>query len=140
VAPNNDAARAVVAGAPRAVRLAFLYYLGNVVLAVTAAVVNLVMHLSGPMVLIGPAIEAIVFLGIGSQMVLGKLWARVAVMSFTWMFVAIKALEIYGLNKAFGHNMDQVALFTFSCVGGELVLLILGMVSMYRSSTHDYFS
>lgn len=132
-------ARGEAAAIPRALRVSFAFYLGDVGLAVLVAVVELVFHLSGWAVLIGAAIEAAVLLGFGSQMLAGKQWGRIGLMSFSWVFIAINALAIIGLNGAFGKGVDELALFALVCVAAKLLLIALGLVSMYRPSTRAYF-
>jgi hypothetical protein len=138
-AERGSAARGPAAGVPRALRASFAFYLGDVALAVLVAVVELVFHLSAWTVLVGAAIEAAVLLGFGSQMLTGKQWGRVGLMSFSWVFLAINALAIIGLNGAFGKGVDELALFALVCVAAKLLLIALGLVSMYRPSTRAYF-
>jgi len=138
-ADRGAEARDAVAGIPGALRVSFAFYLGDVALAVLVAVVELVFHLSGWTVLVGAAIEAAILLGFGSQMLVGKQWGRIGLMSFSWVFIAINALAIIGLNGAFGKGVDQLALFALACVAAKLLLIALGLVSMYRPSTRAYF-
>jgi hypothetical protein len=125
---------------PKAVRVAFAVYLGEVVLAIAAAGIQVHSHVSGPMALIGAAIELLWFVGLGSQMRLGRARARTALMGVSWMFIAINVFGVFELNKAV---IDRVAngwlLFALVCVALKVFLIGMGMMAMYRVTNQDYF-
>jgi hypothetical protein len=108
-------------------------------LSLLNAVLQLSTQLSGATVLVGALIEAALFLGLGVPMRAGRLWARMALMSVAWVFIAIGVLAGFALNSAFGHEVDGLVAFALICVAGKLLLIIVGTVLMYRPENRGYF-
>lgn len=137
---DKQAEQQAPASVPRAVRLAFGLYLAEVVLAIAAAGIQVYSHVSGPLALIGAAIELAWFVGLGSQMRLGKARARTALMGVSWMFIAINVFGLLKLNEAVvSRGADGWLLFGLLCVGVKVLLIGLATVAMYRPTNHDYF-
>jgi hypothetical protein len=124
---------------PTSVRLAFAVFLGDVVLSLLNAVIQVSVHLSGATVLVGAVIEAVLFIGLGVRMRAGRLWARVTLMSVSFVFVAVGVLAVIGLDSAFGHQVDGLVWFALICVAVKLVLIVAGTVLMYRPGNALYF-
>jgi hypothetical protein len=124
---------------PTAVRAAFALFIGEVVLSLLNAVIQLSAHIGGAPVLVGSLLEAVLFVGLGSQMRAGKLWARMALMSFGWVFIAVGVLAVLELKHAFGYPVGGLVLFALICVAGKLILIVGGVFLMYRSETRGYF-
>jgi hypothetical protein len=126
--------------APKAVRVAFALYMGEVVLAIAAAGIQVFSKVTGPLALIGAAIELLWFVGLGSQMRLGKARARTALMGVSWMFIAINVFGLVALNKAvMSRGPNGWLLFAVVCVALKVIMIGLAVVAMYRSTNHDYF-
>jgi hypothetical protein len=121
------------------VRAAFALFIGEVVLSLLNAVIQLSAHISGAPVLVGSLIEAVLFIGLGCQMWAGKLWARVALMSFGWVFIAVGVLAVLALNHALDYPVGGLVLFALICVAGKLILIVGGVFLMYRPQNRDYF-
>ncbi|MDT7609096.1 MAG: hypothetical protein QOC83_3162 [Pseudonocardiales bacterium] len=124
---------------PTAVRASFALFVGVVVLSLLNAVIQISFRISGATVLVGALIEAVLFLVLGSQMRVGRLWARVTLMSVAWVFVAVSLLALFGLNGSFGRNLDGLVLFTLGYVTAKLAMIVAATVLMYRPSTRGYF-
>lgn len=124
---------------PSAVRAAFALFVAEVAFSLLNVYIQISHQLSGYTALVGPAIEAVVFIVVGSRMRVGKLWARVAVMSLGWLFIAVGVLSVVGLAGAFGHRMDGLVWFAMGCVLVKIVLIISGIVMMYRPENLGYF-
>ncbi|HEV7789137.1 MAG TPA: hypothetical protein VGP05_09010 [Pseudonocardia sp.] len=124
---------------PTAVRASFALFVGVVVLSLLNAVIQISFRISGATVLVGALIEAALFLVLGSQMRVGRLWARVTLMSVAWVFVAVSLLALFGLKGEFGRNLDGLVLFTLGYVTAKLAMIVAATVLMYRPSTRGYF-
>lgn len=124
---------------PGAVSASFALFVGESVLALLNAVIQVSAHFSGPAALVGAVIEASLLIGLGVRMRAGKLWARVALMSVAGLFVVIGVLSVIALRGAFGHQMDGLVVFALICVAVKLALIVGGVVMMYRPSTYGYF-
>jgi hypothetical protein len=124
---------------PTAVRASFALFVGVVVLSLLNAVIQISLRISGATVLVGALIEAVLFLVLGSQMRVGRLWARVTLMSVAWVFVAVSLLALFGLNGSFGRNLDGLVLLTLVYVTAKLAMIVAATVLMYRPSTRGYF-
>ncbi|MCU1650958.1 MAG: hypothetical protein QOG57_3865 [Pseudonocardiales bacterium] len=124
---------------PTAVRASFALFVGVVVLSLLNAVIQISFRISGATVLVGALIEAVLFLVLGSQMRVGRLWARVTLMSVAWVFVAVSLLALFGLKGEFGRNLDGLVLFTLGYVTAKLAMIVAATVLMYRPSTRGYF-
>jgi hypothetical protein len=124
---------------PSAVSASFALFVGESVLALLNAVIQVSAHFNGPVAVVGAAIEASLLIGLGIQMRAGKLWARVTLMSVAGLFVVIGVLSVIALRGAFGHRMDGLVLFALICVTVKLALIVAGVVMMYRPSTYGYF-
>ena len=124
---------------PFAVRVAFGLFAAEVAFSLLIVYLQISHRLTGYTALVGVAIEVVVFLGIGSQMRAGKLWARVAVMSMGWLLIAVGLLGIVGLVGAFGHQTDSLVWFTIGGVVVKVALIVGGIVMMYRPANLGYF-
>jgi hypothetical protein len=124
---------------PHSVRVAFALFVGVVVLSLLNAVLQLVAHLGGTKPLYGALIEAALFLGLGSQMWAGKLWARITLLSVAGVFLVIGILSVIGLAGAFGHGLDGLVTFALICIGLKVLMIIAGSMMMYRPDTYGYF-
>lgn len=120
-------------------RAAFALFVGEVVLSLLNAVLQVSTQLSGTTVVIGALIEAGLFLGLGVPMRAGRLWARMALMSVAWVFIAIGVLAGFALNSSFGQDVNGLVAFALICVAGKLILIIAGTVMMYRPENRGYF-
>lgn len=125
---------------PRSVRLAFLLFVGAVALSLLNALLQLVTHLGGTKPLYGALIEAALFLGLGSQMRVGKLWARVTLLSVAGVFLVIGILSVIGLAGALGKGLGGLELLAVVCVGVKVLVIIAGALMMYRADTYGYFT
>jgi hypothetical protein len=124
---------------PTPVRASFALFVGVVVLSLLNAVIQIAFRIGGFTVLVGALIETVLFVFLGSQMRVGKLWARVTLMSVAWVFVAVSLLAVFGLNGSFGRHMDGLVLFTLVYVTAKLAMIVAATVLMYRPSTRGYF-
>jgi hypothetical protein len=124
---------------PVAVRAAFSLFLVDAILALVNAVVQMTFHVSGFPVLIGAVIEAVLFVLLGVFMRHGRLWARTALMSFAGVFAALGFLTVIGVLTA-REPIGGLEMFGLLCVAGKIVLIITGVVMLYRPSTRGYFS
>ena len=124
---------------PGPVRRSFALFTGAALVALVNAVLQVVLGYNGPIVLVGAVAEALVFVLLGSFMRVGRLWARVSLMSVAWIFIAVSLLSLFGLNGAFGRHMDGLVMLTMAYVVLELLLIGFGTVLMYRPGMGGYF-
>ncbi len=124
---------------PETVRYSFAVFVAAAVLSLLNAVYQLSNGLSGALVLVGAGIEASLFLVLGSQMRIGKLWARMALMAFAWVFVALGVLFVVGLFTGPTGPIGGQELVAAIGYLAKIVLIVIGTVLMYRSESYGYF-
>lgn len=138
-AKNTTRADSESGSVPHSVRVSFALFVGVVLLSLLNAVIQLVAHLNGTKPLFGALIEAVLFLGLGSMMRIGRLWARITLLSVAGVFLVIGILSVIGLAAAFGHGLNGLVTFALICVGVKVLVIIAGSLMMYRPDTYGYF-
>jgi cobalamin biosynthesis protein CobD/CbiB len=125
---------------PAAVRAAFALFLADAALSLLNAILQLVYHLGGPVVLVGAVIEAVLFISLGSRMRQGKQWARGALLGLAGLFVALGVLVFLTLHSAFGSQTNGLVGVALVCVGLKAVLIATATAMMYRPDNTAYFN
>lgn len=124
---------------PESVRYAFAVFVAAALLSLANAVYQLSNGLSPGLVLVGAGVEAALYLVLGSQMRIGKLWARMALMAFAWVFLALGLLFALGLLTAPGGPVGGQELLAAIGYFAKVLLIVIGTVLMYRPDSHGYF-
>ncbi|GAA5155444.1 hypothetical protein GCM10023321_28830 [Pseudonocardia eucalypti] len=125
---------------PAQVRASYALLFGVVVFSTLNAVIQVAYQISGVAVPVGAVIEAVLLLLLGKHMRDGKLWARMALLSVAWVFVAVSLLALFALYQLEDlRRLPGVAAFTVVYVVGKLLLIIAATVLMYRPAVRSYF-
>ena len=124
---------------PASVRASFALLLGVVVLSLLNAVIQLAFRISGTTVLIGALIETGLFLLLGTHMRAGRQWARVALVSVTWVFVIVSLLALYGLGGAFDQRLTGQVAFILVYLTVKLSMIVTASLLMYQRGAREYF-
>lgn len=127
---------------PDALRRAFRYYLAVVALSVANAVIQLIFDIAqSNLIILGPVIEGAAYVGCGLALLAGKLWARVALLTFSGVFLAYNALFAIGLGIRLGEtDADTLATVLLMLVAVKIVLILTGTRLMYRPENVRYLT
>jgi hypothetical protein len=117
---------------PAAVRAAFALYVADAALSLLNAVLQLIDHLGGPLVLVGAATESVLFVSLGSRMRQGRQWARGALLGLAGFFIALGVLAFLALHSAFGSQTNGLVGVALVCVGLKVILIATATAMMYR--------
>lgn len=123
---------------PGPVRASFALFLGVVMLSALNAVVQVAFAPTGVAAAVGAVIETALFLVLAVPMHAGRLWARFALTSAAWVFIAVSLLALVGLGGTPAH-LHGMVLFTVGYVSTKLVMILAATALMYRPNTRDYF-
>lgn len=129
-------------GVPAPVHTAFLLYLGAAALAVTNAVLQLTSGISPPLVLVGAAVEAVLFVAFGRQMHNGKLWARLTMLSLALVFTVYSLAGLAGLimlMRAGSDDLGGLRVLLALLWSAKVVVLVSATWLMYRPANQAYF-
>jgi hypothetical protein len=124
---------------PATVRTAFALFMAAVVVSLANVLARVHFRISPPAGLVNPAVELVLFLGVGLRMRAGRLWARISMFSIALLLILLNLFLGYGLTRAFGSLPTYQVVLLMMLVSGKVALLGAATWMMYRPQNQAYF-
>ncbi|HEY9413377.1 MAG TPA: hypothetical protein VIQ30_01355 [Pseudonocardia sp.] len=124
---------------PSAIQTAFVLYQVTVLVSLANAVARMDFGMSSAAALLNPALELLVFVGVGLRMRAGRPQARIGLLTASLLLILLNLLVTYGLTQALGSLPTYQAVVLWVLAGTKVALLAAAAWMMYRPGAQRYF-